>query len=101
MLTRSMLKKLQIVPRGKKVMIVAQSGRMEVQMMGKSLDNGAIGDRVKVMNLKSQQKLEGIITSSTEVRIEIKASRIIKVILLLVVNVRENENKMLGENLCL
>ncbi len=70
-LTPSMLKKPQVVSRGQKVAIMAQSGRMEVRMMGKALDNGAIGDRIKVMNIKSRQKLEGIIISSAEVRVEI------------------------------
>lgn len=70
-LTPFMLKKPQVVSRGQRVTIMAQSGRMEVRMMGKALDNGAIGDRIKVMNIKSRQKLEGIITSSAEVKIEI------------------------------
>ena len=70
-LTPSMLKKPQIITRGQKIAIMAQSGRMEVRMMGKALDNGALGDRIKVMNIKSRQKLEGIVTSSAEVQVDI------------------------------
>lgn len=70
-LTPSMLKKPRIISRGQKIAIMAQSGRMAVRMMGKALDNGAIGDRIKVMNIKSRQKLEGIVTSSAEVQVDI------------------------------
>lgn len=70
-LTPSMLKKQQVIKRGQKVAIMAQTGRMQVRMMGEALNNGAVGDRIKVMNIKSRQKLEGIITSSAEVKVEI------------------------------
>lgn len=70
-LTPSMLKKPLIISRGQKVAILAQSGRMEVRMMGKALNNGAIGDRIKVLNIKSKQKLEAVVTSSSEVKVDI------------------------------
>lgn len=70
-LTPSMLKKPQIISRGQRVTIMAKSGRMEVRMEGKALANGALGERIKVMNLKSKQKLEGIITASGEVNVAI------------------------------
>lgn len=70
-LTPSMLKKPQVVTRGQKIAIMAQSGRMKVRMMGKALANGAIGDRIQVMNIKSRQKLEGVVTSSAEVQVDI------------------------------
>lgn len=70
-LTPAMLKKPQIISRGQKVTIVAQSGNMVVRMTGKALGGGAVGERIKIMNMKSRQKLEGIITSSGEVDIEI------------------------------
>jgi len=38
---------------------------------GKALDNGAIGDRIKVINIKSRKKLEGIITVAGEVKVDI------------------------------
>ena len=70
-LTPSMLKKPQVITRGQKVSILAHSGRMQVRMMGKALSNGAIGDRIKVMNMKSRQKIEGVVTSSAEIKIDI------------------------------
>ena len=70
-LTPAMLKKPQVVARGQKIAIMAKSGRMEVRMMGQALSNGAIGDRIKVLNMKSRQKLEGIVVSSVEVKVEI------------------------------
>ena len=70
-LTPAMLKKPQKVARGQKVTIMAQSGSMLVRMKGKALASGAIGDRIKVMNIKSRKKLEGIITSNGEVKVDI------------------------------
>jgi flagella basal body P-ring formation protein FlgA len=70
-LTPSMLKKQQVIKRGQKVSITAQSGRMQIKMMGEALNNGAVGDRIKVMNIKSRRKLEGIVTSSAEVKVDI------------------------------
>ena len=70
-LTPAMLKKPQVIKRGQKVSILAHSGRMQVRMMGKALSNGAIGDRINVMNMKSRQKVEGVIMSSAEVEVDI------------------------------
>lgn len=70
-LTPSMLKSPQIVNRGQEITIMALSGRMKVKVKGKALASGAVGERIKVMNLKSQHKLEGVITQSGEVKIDI------------------------------
>jgi len=70
-LTPAMLKKPQVISRGQKISILAQSGRMQVRMTGKALANGAVGERIKVMNLKSSQKLEGVVTSAGVVEIDI------------------------------
>jgi len=70
-LTPSMLKKPRIVNRGQKITIWASTGRMQVRMEGKALAHGAAGDRIRVMNLKSQKKLEGVITQKGEVKIDI------------------------------
>ncbi len=70
-LTPAMLKKPQKIARGQKVTIMAQSGSMLVRMKGKALGSGAIGDRIKVINIKSRKKLEGIITLKGEVKVEI------------------------------
>jgi len=70
-LTPAMLKKPKIISRGQQITIMAQSGRMQVRMEGKALANGAVGERIKVMNLKSKQKLEGVVTSTGVVKVEI------------------------------
>ena len=70
-LTPAMLKKQQVISRGQSVTIIAQSGSMVVRMAGKALGNGAVGERIKVMNIKSRKKLEGTVTSSGEVEVEI------------------------------
>ncbi len=70
-LTPSMIKKPQLVKRGQRVTILAVSGRMQVRMAGKALANGAAGDRIQVQNVSSSRKLEGIITSSGEIRVDI------------------------------
>lgn len=70
-LTPAILKKPQIVSRGQNITLLAQSGRMVVRMLGKALDNGAAGERIKVMNIKSRKKLEGVITPSGDVEVDI------------------------------
>lgn len=70
-LTPAMLKKPQIIRRGQQVTMLAKTGRMEVRMTGKALANGAVGEIIQVMNLSSKQKLEGIITSTGEVQINL------------------------------
>ena len=70
-LTPAMLKNPQLIRRGQKITIMAQSGLMTVRMKGKALDNGAVGERIKVLNVKSRKKMEGVITSSGEVKIDI------------------------------
>jgi flagella basal body P-ring formation protein FlgA len=70
-LTPAMLKNPQLISRGQQINIVAQSGRMTVRMKGKALANGAVGERIKVLNVKSKKKLEGVITPSGEVKVEI------------------------------
>ncbi len=70
-LTPTMLIKPQIITRGQKISIMAQSGNMQVRMNGKALSNGAIGERIKVINIQSMKKLEGVITAKGEVKVDI------------------------------
>lgn len=70
-LTPAMLKKPQVIKRGQKISILAQTGSVEVRMMGEALNNGAIGDRIKVINLKSRQKLDAFVVTSAEVKVDI------------------------------
>jgi flagella basal body P-ring formation protein FlgA len=70
-ITPSMLKKPRIVSRGQKVTIIAKMGSMQVRMEGKALAHGAAGERIRVMNINSRKKVEGVITPKGEVRVEI------------------------------
>lgn len=70
-ITPSVVKKPRIVSRGQKITILAQSQGIVVRMMGEALEHGAAGERIRVVNLKSRKKLEGIVTTSGEVKVEI------------------------------
>jgi len=70
-ITPGMLKNPRLISRGQQISIVAQSGRMIVRMKGKALANGAVGDRIRVKNSKSGKKLEGVVTPSGEVKVDI------------------------------
>ena len=70
-ITPSMLKKPRIISRGQKVTILADLGRMQVRMEGKALAHGSAGERIQVMNLKSNKKLEGVVTANGEVKVDI------------------------------
>lgn len=70
-LTTSMMKKPHIIKRGQQVSIVARAGGMEVRMSGKALAHGAVGDRIRVLNVKSKRKLEGTVTPSGDINVDI------------------------------
>jgi flagella basal body P-ring formation protein FlgA len=70
-LTTSMLEKPKIVKRGQQVSIVARAGGMEVRMSGKALATGAVGERIRVLNVKSKKKLEGTVTPSGDIKVDI------------------------------
>ena len=68
-LTPAMLKKPQVVSRGQRITILADTGAMQVRMAGKALASGAVGDRIQVLNTRSKRKLEGVITAAGEIRV--------------------------------
>lgn len=70
-LTSSMIRKPKIVKRGQQVAIIAGAGGMEVRMSGKALSHGAVGDRIRVLNTRSKKKIEGTVTASGDVRVDI------------------------------
>lgn len=67
----AMMKKPEKIKRGQRVTILARSGSMEVRMTGKALSSGAVGERIKVVNIASKKKREGIITAKGEIRIDL------------------------------
>ena len=70
-LTPNLIEKPQIISRGQEVSILAESGSMEIRMLGKALSHGAEGDRISVINKTTRRKLEGIVAADGTVRIEI------------------------------
>jgi len=70
-LTTTMLRKPIIIKRGQQVSILASAGGLEVRMSGKALAHGAVGDRIRVLNVKSKKKLEGIVTPSGDIKVDI------------------------------
>ncbi|MEA1868311.1 MAG: flagellar basal body P-ring formation chaperone FlgA [Thermodesulfobacteriota bacterium] len=52
------------ISRGSSVTLMVRTGTVEVRMKGKSLDNGALGERIKVQTLSSGKMVEGTIISS-------------------------------------
>lgn len=70
-LTPNMIEKPRLITRGQRVTILAQSGNMVVRSSGKALANGAVGERIGVVNIKSKRKLEGVVTASGEVKVAI------------------------------
>ena len=70
-LTPKMLEEPRLISKGQRVTILAQSNSMQVRTQGKALNHGVLGARIGVMNVKSRQKLEGVVLASGEVRVDI------------------------------
>ena len=70
-LTASMVEHPRLIERGQQVTILATSAGMVVRTAGKALDHGAVGDRIGVINLSSEKKLEGVVTPDGEIRVDI------------------------------
>ncbi len=60
----SALENRRLVRRGERVTILANAGRLAVQMKGKALMDGASGDRVRVKNLSSGRIVEGTVSAA-------------------------------------
>ena len=59
----------QIVSRGAPVTLVYKDGAMTLSARGKSMQGGARGDLVRVINMNSNRSLEGIITAENEITV--------------------------------
>ena len=60
-LTQHLVKSPIAVKQGQMVTLVAKNSVIEVRMEGKALSRGAVGERIKVKNLKSKRIVEGVI----------------------------------------
>ena len=70
-LTPAMVERPRIIERGQLVNIMAVAGGMVVRTSGKALESGAVGERIGVLNVSSEQKLEGVVTENGEIRVDI------------------------------
>lgn len=57
------------VKKGNLVTILARIGSLEVRVKGKALDNGVIGERIKVKNSSSERELEATVVARGTVRV--------------------------------
>ncbi|WP_038050818.1 flagellar basal body P-ring formation chaperone FlgA [Thioalkalivibrio sp. ALJ1] len=59
----------EIVSRGQRVTILAENGSIAIRMQGEALENGTLGDRIRVKNASSGRIVEGEIMPSGHVRV--------------------------------
>ncbi len=59
----------KMVGRGDNITLVFEAGAMVLTVKGKSLQDGAMGDVVRVTNLDSNKNLQGVVTADREVTI--------------------------------
>ncbi len=59
----------QIVTRGAAITLVYKDGPMTLSARGKSMQGGAKGDLVRVINMNSNRSIEGIITAENEITV--------------------------------
>ncbi|MGB5491239.1 MAG: flagellar basal body P-ring formation chaperone FlgA [Woeseiaceae bacterium] len=74
LLTPAMLQADIAVKRGQTVTLIILSGGIDIQMSGKALMDGSIGQRVRVENSKSGRIVEGIVRSREEVEVLVAGS---------------------------
>jgi flagella basal body P-ring formation protein FlgA len=60
----------KLVKRGEFVTVLAETASLNVRMQGKALADGAKGDLIRVINLKSKRIVEGIVTRTGVVRVQ-------------------------------
>lgn len=70
-LTTTMLRMPKIIKKGQQVSIIASAGGLEVRTYGKALAHGAVGERIRVLNVKSKKKLEGTVTPSGDIKVDL------------------------------
>ncbi len=69
--TAAMLKLRKLVEKGQQVVILAQSGSLEVKMAGEALEPGQLGDRISVRNSVSGRTVQGRLTGAGTVLVNL------------------------------
>ncbi len=59
------------IERGSRVNIIARIGGIQASMRGQALDNGSLGERIRIRNLDSKRELEARVVSAGTVRVDI------------------------------
>ncbi|TVP83944.1 MAG: flagella basal body P-ring formation protein FlgA [Thioalkalivibrio sp.] len=62
-LTPQMVEPPRLIERGQRVLLVAETGTVAVRVQAEAMGNGALGERVRVRNLSSQEIVEGRVLS--------------------------------------
>lgn len=62
----------QIINRGSSITLIYKDGAMTLSARGKSMQNGAKGDLIRVVNMSSNRTMEGIVTAENEVTVSIE-----------------------------
>jgi flagella basal body P-ring formation protein FlgA len=70
-IARSLVEEVPVVTRGQKVWLIAESPHLQVRMTGTALQDGAVGDRVRVQNRSSRKIVEGIVAQDGAIRISL------------------------------
>jgi len=63
------LERLWLIEKDQTVILITQSHRIQVEALGKALEDGNIGDRIRVENIKSGDKLLGLVKSRRKIEI--------------------------------
>lgn len=74
-LTTGMLEPIPVISRGDLIPIFVEFGSVIVKAQGKALEDGRIGESIKVVNVNSNKRLTGLITEKKNVRIILKSVR--------------------------
>ncbi len=65
--TRAQLRRPQLVRRGDHVVLSSGARGIRVQVKGEALEDGAAGERISVLNLRSERVIEGVVDTSGQV----------------------------------
>ncbi len=63
-LTQHLVKSPMAIKRGQLVTLIARNDVIEVRAEGKALSRGAVGERIRVKNLKTDRIIEGVIVNN-------------------------------------
>lgn len=69
--TQHLLKTPLAIKRGQLVTLIAKNSAIEVRAEGKALSQGAVGDRIRVKNLRTQRIIEGVILDNQLINVSL------------------------------